>query len=654
METYIANWANSELIANITSTLLHSLWQGLIIGIVTAALLKYKAGDNPVLRYRIAIAGIVTLFICSIITFGSYYYIGFGEESTNTLFYNYIVNLSDSNTISSLSPVSKSNWIGLIWIACVLVYTLKLIVDLIVIQYIRFTSTDDQSLHIYYPYLDKIQSTYNQKSKVKLLSSHLITSPVTIGFIKPIILFPIGMINQLTVSEVESILTHEMAHIIRRDYLTNILISMVEVVLFYHPLVWWLSRVVRLEREYCCDDIAIGSNHQPLEYIKTLVKIKELSMYHHPLAIPFADDSMMDRVKRIMNLPKSNSKMKEKIIASVVVLSILVFCTKDMIANVSTKIWNEVKIENNEVEREPVRLNDIKLTQIDTIPEIKKRQSYTITKSDDQGSISLKKEDGEVTELKIDGEVIPKQQYDNYKNQIRDLEGNTQINEKRGQSFMIFGDDDWIVADQFGLQNDSTSMAQLEEKLKNLGLDFEAFGLSIEESFDDDWARSMQEWGESFRNNFSEKMGDSLNYFNFPQGDIMDEETMQLLEDAMENIDLKGLNFHFPENLNLGEHDLFDNYLRQHDTDFPNFRNKTIQDKIGYELRKDRLIVSGEQSEVELSGKHMKINGEKQPTNIWSKYKEMFEESSGIELSKDSKLKFKVEGKKTIKKTSSI
>jgi len=477
--------------------------------------------------------------------------------------------------------------------------------------------------------------------------------------------------TQLTITEIESILRHEMAHVMRKDYLINIIQSMMEIVLFYHPLVWWLSRVAREQREYCCDDAALAQN-SAIDYAKTLVRIQEIALAkRQTLAMSFADHSLMNRIKRIMNLPKSNRNMREKLIAAVAIVGLLVFFSKDMIANVTDRIWSSVEIENTLIPREVVEL-DMKVMPIDTLPEISKH-SYSMTKSDDDGSISIKKENGKITKLEIDGKRIPESQYDQYQDEIIEMEG--------GKSWK---NNVWMYSDGEMIESE-----ELEEKLEQLGIEMEEWGEQFGEEFGEDFGKSMEEWGKNFEETFGKDMekwgedfgksmeiwgqqfedgfewnmeGDSSGVYSFvmPQ---MDEDVMQQLQDIIGDIDMEGLKMlelegmsedlsEMFEDLDFDEMRRFDGNRNQNDRFFG--KNRTVEDKIGYELRRDRLIATGEVSEIELSGKHMKINGDKQPKNIWNKYKEIFEEESGIELTKDSKLKFKVEGKRTIKKSSAF
>lgn len=110
---------------------------------------------------------------------------------------------------------------------------------------------------------------------LKLSASLYVKSPVTIGHFKPVVLFPVSMMSGLPLDQVEALLAHELAHIVRRDYLVNILQSLVDIVFFYHPAVRWVSGFVRTEREHCCDDLAVSMSGDRLNYARALASLEE-------------------------------------------------------------------------------------------------------------------------------------------------------------------------------------------------------------------------------------------------------------------------------------------------------------------------------------------------------------------------------------------
>ena len=108
---------------------------------------------------------------------------------------------------------------------------------------------------------------------ITLFESTLVDVPTVIGFVKPVILLPASVLGGLTPQQLEAILAHELAHIRRHDYIVNLLQSLLETLLFYHPAVWWLSRRIRIEREHCCDDLAVSLCGDPLVYARALADL---------------------------------------------------------------------------------------------------------------------------------------------------------------------------------------------------------------------------------------------------------------------------------------------------------------------------------------------------------------------------------------------
>lgn len=101
--------------------------------------------------------------------------------------------------------------------------------------------------------------------------------PTVIGILRPTILLPLAFTSGLTPEQLESILAHELAHVRRYDHLVNLFQRFVESLLFFHPAVWWLSNRIRIEREYCCDDLVVACGAVPLDYARSLLRVAELS-----------------------------------------------------------------------------------------------------------------------------------------------------------------------------------------------------------------------------------------------------------------------------------------------------------------------------------------------------------------------------------------
>lgn len=135
---------------------------------------------------------------------------------------------------------------------------------------------------------------------VRLLESSLVEVPTVIGWLKPVILLPIASVNALTVSQLEAILAHELAHIRRADYAVNLLQGLIETLLFYHPAVWWISSQIRQEREHCCDDLATSISGDKAGYVAALVRMEELRCEPRAVAIAARGGNLLSRVRRLL------------------------------------------------------------------------------------------------------------------------------------------------------------------------------------------------------------------------------------------------------------------------------------------------------------------------------------------------------------------
>src|SRR5436190_9418936 len=138
---------------------------------------------------------------------------------------------------------------------------------------------------------------------VRLLQSALVHVPAVLGCVRPVILLPASALTGLTPLQLEALLAHELAHVRRYDYLVNLVQSVIETLLFYHPAVWWISARVRDEREHCCDDLAVAVCGDPHFYASALLGMERLRVTAPTLALSAAGGSLMGRVRRLVAPP---------------------------------------------------------------------------------------------------------------------------------------------------------------------------------------------------------------------------------------------------------------------------------------------------------------------------------------------------------------
>jgi beta-lactamase regulating signal transducer with metallopeptidase domain len=128
---------------------------------------------------------------------------------------------------------------------------------------------------------EHLSESLGLRRAVRLLESAAVEVPSVLGSLRPVILLPASTLTGLTPEQIEMVLAHELAHIRRHDFLVNLLQALVETLMFYHPAVWWMSRRVRIERENCCDDLAVAVCGNPLQYARALTRLEELRAGAH-------------------------------------------------------------------------------------------------------------------------------------------------------------------------------------------------------------------------------------------------------------------------------------------------------------------------------------------------------------------------------------
>ena len=147
--------------------------------------------------------------------------------------------------------------------------------------------------------LDRLIERMQVSRRVRLLPTDRVDSPSVIGWLRPVILAPVGVLSGLAPEQVEALLAHELAHIRRHDYLVNVLQGIAESLLFYHPAVWWISNQIRAEREHCCDDLAVAASGDVVVYARALAALESMRPAHFKAALSANDGSLLRRIQRL-------------------------------------------------------------------------------------------------------------------------------------------------------------------------------------------------------------------------------------------------------------------------------------------------------------------------------------------------------------------
>ena len=406
-----------DLINALGWTFVHTLWQGCVIVLFMIFVLQQIPTKKATLRYTVSTASMISMLIAAVATFAMLYFEPGKSELVSSTAGMRVMGTEGQAGFSFMS------WLGshlsamvAIWLAGVVLLAFRLLFGLGYIQYLKKT-TSDLSFSLRGK-LDEIARKINYKRHLDVAESALVQIPVVVGHLKPLILFPVGAINQLTTDEVEAVLAHEIAHLVRNDFVQNLIQSVIEIVFYYHPAVWWISAVVRSERENCCDDLAIQVCGSSLTYARALVRLQEVGHSAPALALPFSGSKnhLLNRVKRILNEPQNKSNLMEKITATSLLLLCLIFAS-------FSEGKEEMPRETIEVPALLVSNYSVHFDNSFVHDTIIPRSTQTIVHGDSDGKeVRLEIENGEIKGLYINGEEVPESRYDEYAEEITVLE----------------------------------------------------------------------------------------------------------------------------------------------------------------------------------------------------------------------------------------
>ena len=294
------------------STLLHSLWLGIVLSVCTGLIILFTKKATAALRYNLLVSLLGVFLICITAIF-------FRELSTadsksvdvvlSSAQQSTTAHQSDSfaklDILSSSSSIfaffnNYAAQIVLIWFLIICIKSIQLIIGLQSISYIKKNKVFSAG-NYWEDRLKGLANRFQISRPVKLVQSGIAKVPVIVGHLKPIILIPLGMLNGLSEREIEAILAHELAHVKRQDYLVNLLQSFAEILFFFNPAVLWISALIREERENCCDDLALATTSNKNEYIHALISCEEFDSSKMAYAMAFGRkrNQLMDRVSRI-------------------------------------------------------------------------------------------------------------------------------------------------------------------------------------------------------------------------------------------------------------------------------------------------------------------------------------------------------------------
>jgi len=295
------------------AVLLHFLWQGAALGLLYAILRPLCVSVGA--RYRLGMAVLIALALCPVLTL----IYAWPTAGTTAMAGSLTATLTGSIAAVADSAVSDWGvreflpWLVAAWMFGVLIIGMRSLWHWRrLARLVRHAAPIPQ----WETQLTQMCRRFGLLRPVRLLASANVATPMLIGWIKPVILLPLSMLSGFSPHQIELIIAHELGHVRRWDYLANLVQVVIETVLFYHPVVHWISRDVRNARENCCDDLVLSlAKGNPITYARALADLEEL---RHDLdvvapALGAGGGILLARIRRIVGaeghdpLPRNNA-----------------------------------------------------------------------------------------------------------------------------------------------------------------------------------------------------------------------------------------------------------------------------------------------------------------------------------------------------------
>jgi beta-lactamase regulating signal transducer with metallopeptidase domain len=319
-------------------TLLHFLWQGALVAgglAVLDAVLRLRSANA---RYLLFTGGLLAMTLLPVATFLSVREAASPAAASPAGVSAVTVGADALRTAPlSLAATAASSWDGptlrrrldgalpfLVfgWCVGVALLSARSLGGWMVAQRLRRSGLATVPAHVEQA-VERLRERLRLTRVVRLCQSTLVEVPTVIGWLKPMVLLPASTLTGLTPAQLELILAHELAHVRRHDYLVNLMQTVVETLLFYHPAVWWVSRRMRIERENCCDDLAVAAGGDAVSYARALAHLETLRAPMPEVVMAATGGSLIERISRLVTPAPAHVARSSRWLAGLTALGIL-------------------------------------------------------------------------------------------------------------------------------------------------------------------------------------------------------------------------------------------------------------------------------------------------------------------------------------------
>jgi uncharacterized protein (TIGR03435 family) len=302
----------------LSAAVIHMIWEGAIIGWVLWVLLWLLRRRSPEIRYLLSCAALVLMTGAFLSTFSGVYALHRATVIATGAAYQppvpEVAGIPRTMLPIWVAPeTSNLQWLNTmqfwalpVWCAGVVLCSLRLIAGCSRAHSLARLSKDPEDA--IRTMVATIRKRLGLKRDVRLVLCESEEGVGMFGWLKPVLLLPPSALTGLQPDELEAVIAHELAHIVRHDYAINVLQSVAETILFFHPMTWWISKQIRTERELCCDRVVVGFCGRPRDYAQALLKLARMQAAPRRLGLAATGGPLLYRVRLLLGMPVEHLK----------------------------------------------------------------------------------------------------------------------------------------------------------------------------------------------------------------------------------------------------------------------------------------------------------------------------------------------------------
>lgn len=622
-------------------TALHALWQGAAATLLMRGGLYLAQGQSAAFRYRLAYSTLLFFCIGVLATFASLYDAQDAQTTvitrgtTTVVWHIEAVPASASSwgdvLTTSLQPLLPS--VVVVWVLGALFFMLRLLGGYGYGYHLRRRASTSVP-EAWHQVLVQLKQQMGIHRPIQVRLSAQVVSPLIMGYVRPYLLLPVALVNQLSVAQVEAVLAHELAHVARHDVLANWVQCFIEAVFYYHPGVWWMGAEIRNLREQAADAMAIQHTANSVVYARTLLQVAAQAQAARPpvLALGFLgrrQQPLLTRVQHIFQQPiQQQTDMREKFaVTGLLVLLALV---------VSWGAGSPDVAAFSSAEPFPM------VMPLDTFPKGK----ITMNTVEDGTSMKVTVNNGVIEHLEVNGKVVPKAEYPQYDATIAEKFANMPPPPPAPPAPPAP-----MAVPGAPAPPAPPRVMMMKKNIETIRKDDGTIEVTVTEEAPAAADRKTIIWmdadGQQQMFNFSG--GEEFNFDNIVLGDDMPAEARAALEKAFQSKEMEiDMQLQALEALESADFAQVEADMARHISgDVMRtmiVERKTDDNWLGHQLKADGLITDAKTFSFKLDDKRLKIDGKTMPTGVHQRYKQLYERHSGLPLGEGSSISVKKSG----------